>query len=264
MKSLMSFVLAVAASSAVAGEGCNLQIDAGLRVSPQVLEFYDQDKAAYQIKDGRYLVVDGKPLSLDAAQQAIVAQYDRQVRTLVPEVRGMALDGIDLAIVGVTAAFDELLGERNKISTQLRDELNHLKGDVRRYFDHEIISLGREQDDDAPELFGKYFETRMERIVETSVQDSIGQIMLAMGKEIIASGGDMEAFSARMDRFGKTLETQMQAQSTRLEARGASLCHAATAVNATEDKLRSAVPDIRAIDLIRLNAANAPKAAVEI
>ncbi len=263
MKSLISFLLAVAASSAVAGEGCNLQIDAGLRVSPDVLEFYDQDKAVYQIKDGRYLVVDGKSLSLDAAQQAMVAQYDRQVRTLVPEVRDMALDGIDLAILGVTAAFDELLGERNKVSMQLRDELNHLKGDVRRYFDHEIISLGREQDD-APELFGKYFETRMERIVETSVQDSIGQIMFAMGKEIIASGGDMEAFGARMDRFGKTLETQMQAQSTRLEARGVSLCHAATAVNATEDRLRSAVPNIRALDLIRINAADTENAAVEI
>lgn len=263
MKSLISLALVVAASSAVAGEGCNLQIDAGLRVSPQVLEFYDQDKTAYQIKDGQYLVVDGERLSLNSAQQALVAQYDRQVRALVPEIRGMALEGIDLAIFGVTAAFDELLGEHNKISTQLRGELNHLKGDVRRYFDNEIISLGREQDD-APELFGKYFETRMERIMETSVQDSIGDIMFALGKEIISAGGDMEALGERMDRFGKTLEAQMQAQSTRLEARGVSLCHAAAAVNAVEDRLRSAVPDIRALDLIRLPAADSEQAAVEI
>lgn len=263
MKSLLSFALVLVAGSAVAGESCNLQIDAGLRVSPQVLEFYDHDKTVYQIKDGQYLVVDGERLSLNGAQQALVAQYDRQVRALVPEIRGMALEGIDLAIFGVTAAFDELLGERNKISTQLRGELNHLKGDVRRYFDSETISLGREQDD-APELFGKYFETRMERIVETSVQDSIGDIMFALGKEIISAGGDMEAFGARMDRFGKTLEAQMQAQSTRLEARGASLCHAATAINAVEDELRSAVPDIRALDLIRLPAAGNEQAAVEI
>lgn len=263
MKSLWSFVLVFISSSVLAGEGCNLQIDAGLRVSPRLLEFYDQNKAVYQIKDGQYLVVDGELLGLSSAQQALVSQYDQQVRALVPEIRDMALEGIDLAIVGVTAAFDELLGERNKISTQLRSEFNRLKGDVRRHFENEIISLGREQDD-APELFGKYFETRMERIVETSVQDSIGEIMFAMGKEIISAGGDMEAFGARMDRFGKALEAQMQTQSTRLEARGTRLCHAATAVNTLEDKLRDAVPDVRALDLIRLPAADNKQVAVEI
>ncbi|PUA27328.1 MAG: hypothetical protein B0W54_12095 [Cellvibrio sp. 79] len=263
MKSLISLVLVLAAGSAVAGEGCNLQIGAGLRISPDVLAFYDEDKTAYQIKDHRYLVVDGKPLALDSAQQALVAQYDQQVRALVPEVRGMALEGIDLAIVGVTTAFDGLLGERNKISTQLGGELNHLKGDVRRYFDNEIIHLGREKDG-APELFGQYFETRMERIMETSVQDSIGTILIAMGKEILSSGGDIEAFGARMDRFGKTLEAQMQTKAAELEMRGASLCRAATAINATEDQLRNLVPDIRALDLIRSSAADDLKPAVEI
>lgn len=263
MKSLIALVLVFAASSVVAGEGCNLQMDAGLRILPDALEFYDEDKTAYQIKDHRYLVVDGKQLNLDSAQQALVAQYDRQVRALVPEVRAMALDGIDLAIVGVTTAFDSLLGERNKISTQLRGELNHLKGDVGRYFDNEIINLGREHDD-APELFGHYFETRIERIMETSVQDSIGTILLAMGKEILSAGGDMEAFGARMDRFGKTLEAQMHAKAAELEVRGVSLCRAATAINATEDQLRNLVPAIRSLDLIRLNTAATEKSAVEI
>ena len=263
MKSLISVVLICAASSVAAGESCNLQMDAGLRISPGALEFYDEDKTVYQIKDHRYLVVDGKQLNLDSAQQELVTQYDRQVRALVPEVRAMALEGIDLAIVGVTTAFDGLLGERNKISIQLHGELNHLKGDVGRYFDNEIISLGREHDG-APELFGQYFETRMERIMETSVQDSIGTILLAMGKEILSSGGDMQAFGARMDRFGKALEAQMQAKAADLEVRGANLCRAATAINTTEDQLRNLVPDIHALDLIRLNTADDHKPAVEI
>lgn len=263
MKSLLSLVLVLVAGSVTAGEACNLQLDAGLRISPGALEFYNQDKEAYQIKDHRYLVVDGKQLTLDNAQQALVAKYDQQVRALVPEVRGMALEGIDLAIVGVTTAFDGLLGERNNISNQLRGELNHLKGDVRRYFDKEIISLNRQQED-APELFGQYFETRMERIVETSVQDSIGDIMLAMAKEVIASGGDMEAFGARMERFGQEMEEQMRAKATELEARGASLCRAAATVNALEDQLRNVVPDIRALDLIRLNTEAPRKGSVEI
>lgn len=262
MKAFISLVLVLVASSATAGEGCNLQMDAGLRISPDALEFYSEDKTAYQIKDHRYLVVDGKQLTLDSAQQAVVAQYDQQVRALIPEVRAMALDGIDMAIVGVTAAFDGLLGEHNKISIQLRGELTHLKGDVGRFFDNEIISLGREHED-TPELFGQYFETRMERIMETSVQDSIGTILLAMGREILGSGGDMDAFGARMDHFGKTLEAQMQVKAAELEVRGASLCRAAKAINVTEDQMRNLIPDIQPLDFIRINT-DTDKPAVEI
>ena len=84
------------------------------------------------------------------------------------------------------------------------------------------------------------------------------------GKEIISSGGDMKAFEARMERFGQEMETQMNAKATELEARGASLCRAAIEVNAIEDQLRSAVPDIRALDLIRLNTAESHQSVVEI
>lgn len=263
MKALISLALVLVAGPVAAGESCNLQMDAGLRIAPGLLEFYDGDKTAYQIKESRYLVVEGKRLNLDGAQQALVAQYDQQVRALVPEIQGMALAGIDLAIDGATTAFDGLLGEQNKISAQLRGELDHLKGDVRRYFENDVISLNREQED-APELFGKYFETRLERLVETSVQDSIGEILMAMGREILSSGGDMEAFGARMERFGKVLEAQMQARAAALEARGISLCRAATAVNSLEDQLRNAIPDIHALDLIRANTADSPQPAIEI
>ncbi len=259
MKSLNLLALVFMAGLATAGETCNVHINAGLRVSPELLEFYQHDKAVYQIKAGQYLVRNGTELNLDSTQRALVAQYDQQIRSLVPEIRSMALEGVELAIFGVTTAFDELLGERNKISTQLRSELNHLKGDVSRYFENDIIGVGRDQDA-APEVFGKYFETRMERIMETSVQDSMGAIMVAMGKEMISSGGNMDALGARMNRFGKTLEAQMQTQAAKLETSGIRVCQAITAVNAVEDKLRSTVPDIRALDLLRLSAAETEKA----
>lgn len=261
MKFLISLVLVLAVSSAAA-EQCNVQIDTDLHVSPQLLAFYDKDKMLYQIQDGRHLLVDGKSLELNSAQQELVMQYDQQVRALMPEVRDMALDGIDLAILGVTTVFDELLGERNKISAQLQAELTHLKSDVRRYFDGDVISINREQKG-TPELFGQYFETRMERIMETSVQDSIGDILVAVGKELFASGGDKESFEERMNHFGKTLEAQMQTQSAKLEERGLSLCQAAKELDVVENQLRSAVPNIRRLDLIRLNAASA-STAVEI
>lgn len=263
MKSLLLLALVLMTSSVVAGENCNLHIDVGLRISPDALEFYDNSTTVYQIKDHRYLMVDGKQLDLDRDQQRLIAQYDQQIRALLPEVRGMALVVIDLAIAGTTTAIDNFLGESNKISTQLASELNHLKGDVRRYFDSETIDFKREQDG-MPGLFGQYFETRIERIVETSVKDSIGEILFAAGREIFSSDGNAETFEARMKRFGNEVDAKIQSVGAELETRGASLCRAASAINVTEDQLRNQIPAIRELDLIRINTSYAETPAVEI
>lgn len=256
LKQLTAVAVMALVSVSSAAEECNLHTQAGLRVTPAALEFFDNGKSVYRIADQRYLVVDGQQLNLSGAQQTLVSEYDKQVRALVPEVESIALEGIDLAIEGAGLVFDGLLGERNKVSVQLRNELQHLKGDVRRYFDSEILSFNR-NDKDHSDLFGKYFETRVERIVETSVQDSIGAILIAVGKEMLSSGGNMEAFEARMDRFGRDIEAQMRAKAVRMEARGMELCRAATAVNAIEEQLRQSVPDIQQFDLIQVHSGEA-------
>jgi hypothetical protein len=238
MKTAVSLVLVLLASPVLA-EDCNVQMDAGLRMSEAGLAFYDKEELIYQIKDQRHLVIDGQTLALSPAQQA-----------LVPEIKAITLEGIDMAIEGVTRVLDDLLGKRNDISMQLHNELNHLKGDVRRYFDQGIINVNRDQE--PSELFGKHFETRMTRIMETSVQDSIEEIMIAIGKEILRSGGDVQTFEARMERFGKEIEAHMRAKAVRMEARGRDLCRAAIEVNQVEDELRLAIPAIRNFDLIQV------------
>jgi hypothetical protein len=164
------------------------------------------------------------------------------------------LDGIDLAITGVTFAFDGLLGEKNQISAQLTSELNNVKSDVNRYFSEgNPISFNR-GGEDTPDFLGKQFETRIERIVETSVQNSIGSLMVAVGKEVLLSGGDMEAFEQRMNKFGDQMALQMSARAEGMEARGENLCDALVDINAVEEQLKREVPALESFNLIRVNA----------
>jgi len=253
MKTLIASVLLLAAGSAAAHNSCNLELDAGVRITDDSIEFYDDDKQTYKIVDDQYLVVKGRALTLTQVQQDLVANYAQSIRSAVPQVRGMALDGIDLAIEAITITFDGLLGEKNQVSAQLMTELNNVKSDVNRYFtEGNPISFNR-GNEDTPDFLGKQFETRIERIVETSVQNSIGSIMLAMGKEVLASGGDMEAFEARMNKFGEQMEVQMNAKAVRMEARGEKLCSSMRAVDAHEEQLKHAVPAVEPFNIIRVN-----------
>jgi hypothetical protein len=257
MKTLIASVLLLAAGTAAAHNSCNLELDAGVRITDDSIEFYDEDQQTYKIVEDQYLVVKGRALTLTDVQQDLVASYARSIRSTVPEVRGMALDGIDLAIDAITITFDGLLGEKNQVSAQLMTELNNVKSDVNRYFTSgNPISFNR-GNEDTPDFLGKQFETRIERIVETSVQNSIGSIMIAMGKEVLASGGDMEAFEARMNKFGEQMEVQMNAKAVRMEARGEQLCKTMRAVDAGEEQLKNAVPAVEPFNIIRINVPEA-------
>ncbi len=252
MKTVIAGVLLLMTGAAAAHDSCNLELDAGLRISEDSIEFYEADKPSYKIVDDQYLVVNGQTLKLTAGQQDAVTGYAKAIRAAVPEVHSMALGGIDLAIEAVALTFDNLLGEKNQVSAQLTTELNNAKGDVNRYFTSgRPISLNL-ANQDTPDFLGKQFETRIERIVETSMQNSIGSIMVAMGKELLASGGSMKAFEARMNKFGEQLELQMDAKAAGLEEQGKKLCGTMQSVDAREEQLKLAVPAVQSFNLFRV------------
>lgn len=256
MKTLIASFLMLVAGSAAAHSACNMELAAGLRITDKSIEFYKDDKQVYKITNDQTLVVKGHALRLNPSQEDLVASYAASIRAAVPEVRGMAIEGIDLAIEAISITFDGLLGENNQISAQLTTELINVKSDVNRYFSSGDAITFNHSNDEVPEFLGKHFETRVERIVETAVQDSIGSIMLAMGKEILASGGNMEAFEARMNKFGEQMDVQMNAKAELLEARGEKLCERMRMVDAGEEQLKQAVPALASFNLIRVNASN--------
>jgi actin-related protein len=257
MKALVTWIFLMMAGTAAAHNSCNLELDAGVLITADSIEFYDAAQPTYKIVGDKYVVVNGQALKLNDLQQQLVENYAAGIRAAVPEVREMVLEGIDLAITGITFTFDNLLGEKNQISTQLTTELNNVKSDVKRYFSAGNPINFNVDSEGIPDFLGKQFETRIERIVETSVQNSIGSLMIAMGKEIMMSGGNMEAFEQRMNQFGEQMEQQMNARAAGMEARGEKLCDAMLDINAIEEQLKHSIPAVESFNFIRIDAAEA-------
>ena len=252
MKIVVAGLCVAMACSVQAGQSCNINVQGDLSISKDAIRVAGEGRPVYEITRDNTLCVDGVAVVLDSEQTALLGRYESQLRALVPQVKGVAVEGINMAVTALSITIDGLLGEGNKVSQQLRDELNGLKGDVQQYFSPDNTIRFNAKGDSTPDLLGDYFATRVERIVETSVQESLGDVLLALGREVLASGGDMETFGVRMEKFGQQMEQQMNAKSALLETRGAALCDSIRALDVIEEQLKVELPQASQFNLLQV------------
>lgn len=257
MKTLPAiFTLALASTSTfvLAGNSCDVNLDANFALKNDQITFSNDDRELYRITKSNELVIEGKTLDLSASQQASVNAYASSIRDSVPQVRSIALEGVNLAIEGVNLAFNGLLGEGNDIGEELTFELNEVRDQLATKFDAEsgiYIGDGHEM---AEDIFGEDFEQRFEQVLESAIERSMGSLLIAVGREMLFSGGDMEAFEARMEDFGNDIESQMEARAESLEEAANELCYSMKEIDELEEELKDAVPELNNIDVLHVHA----------
>lgn len=245
--------------SVLAHNSCDIDLNAHVRIDNKVVEFSDENQPLYKIVDDKYLYVEGDKVSLDKQQQVLVTQYSKDIKALVPEVRGVVTEGIDLAVEGVGLAFNELLGEDNDVGNELTSELTIIKEELAQKLSLEHgVSIGKEgvADDN---FFGKEFENRIETVVESAVKKSMGTLLIAVGKEMLFSGGDPEAFEARMENFGEQIETEMESRAEELEKKANVLCYSVKKLDEQEEHLREEVSELAPFNMIKVDSRHSDK-----
>jgi hypothetical protein len=236
-----------------AHDSCDVELEAGLTINESKLEFFEsenKDQVLYVIDNDYNLTVRGEDVSLNSEQQALVEQYYSSIRVMVPQVRHIAIEGVDLAIEGVNLAFNELLGEGNDVGADLTQELSSLREEVGNRFTIEHgFTLG-ENGLEYDELLGEEFEQRIESAIEKAVMGSMGTLLVAIGQEMIFSGGDTDAFGARMESFGENIEHEMELRAEKIEQKADSLCLAAIEIDQIEEGLKSSIASLADINVI--------------
>jgi hypothetical protein len=253
-KTLLTTSLLVTLSSAnvLAHDSCDIELDAGVKVNTESITFFNENNnnTLYQIDNDRTLIVDDEIISLSNEQQALVIEYSKSIKAMVPKARNIAIEGVQLAQEGVNIAFNELLGEGNSVGADLSHELTNIQHEVADTFTLEHgVTLG-ENGIQNNEYFGEGFEDRMEEAVEKAVMSSIGSIMIAVGQEMMFSGGDPEAFETKMESFGENIEKKIEAGTKQIEQKADQLCIAAVQIDHLEDKLKSTIPSLSNVDVI--------------
>jgi len=245
----------LSATSVLADDGCDVELAAGFNINENTLEFFSEKskKTLYKIDNDETLIVAGETIDLDNEQQALVTQYSTSIKAMVPQVRKIAIEGVDLALEGVNLAFNELLGEGNDVGADLTKELSNLRDEVAdRYTLERGFTIG-EDGLDNDELLGDDFEQRIESAVEKAVMGSMGSIMMAVGKQMMTSGGDGNTFETRMESFGENIEQEMESRAEKIEQKANKLCLAAVNIDKLEEQLKTRIEPLAKIDVLTTN-----------
>ncbi len=256
---LFTVLWVLAANCAQAKSVCDMELQGGLRITAAALEFTADDKIQYKILKDQDLWVNDRRLVLNPAQQQLVKQYATSIRALVPDVRQLSIEGVDLASEAMQLVFQELLEPDNDTAKKIDREFALLMSDIKNSFaDGRPININQKGVSDG-DFFGMNFETRISNIVEASGQAISWNLIKSLGSAIFSDSDKRGDFETRMNKFGEKMEQQMKLRSDQLDKRGNAVCHSIYLLDTKEEELKKAIKDIAQFNLILLKTNSVAK-----
>ncbi|MGN6381815.1 MAG: DUF2884 family protein [Dyella sp.] len=221
---------------------CSFSTDYDVRVDAAGVAFSRDDGAPTKVfmHDGQ-LRVDGRPVDVSAADAVRLRDYERSVRALLPEVAGIAREGLDIgfsALTAVATTFAEDGDERSRLLARLNRD--HAK------------ALSRI---DAGLGSGVWTQHDLGDTIGDSVEGAVSELVstVTAGAVKAALSGDqarIAALEARADSLDKTIEKEVDARADQLEVRAQALCPKLSALDQLQQQLDFRLPNGAALQLI--------------
>ncbi|MET0355843.1 MAG: DUF2884 family protein [Cellvibrio sp.] len=249
MKLLLLPLGFIFASSAFAGGSCDLELQSSLRISSSSLEFIKDGAEQYRIVNDQDLWVANKKIALNQQQRLVVKDYALGVRAMVPEVRELTLDGVDLAADAMKLVFDEFLGADHQAPQEVNGAFRLLRKDVEKSFSTDQPIYLNQKGSDATNILGKEFRARVNEIMESSGEEIAWSFIKAIGASIFSSNREQD-FETSMKKFGARMEREMKQHSEKLEVSGNKVCHLAKQLDLKEEELKKSVNNIALFNFI--------------
>lgn len=250
MRNLIAGVLLCGASQVSANQ-CNIEFNGNLTLENQILSIQTADNRQVLIDADKKLFVDGQKITLSSQQKQWLANYYDGISDAVPAAAEIAGDALTLAGGAINQAFGQLLGDDSEVLTDLTDKIDRLNEEIQYNFYAEdgSIRLKSAQFKNG-EVFGHQWEHEFEQAIEEIVSQSIGQLMVGVGTQLIFGGGDMDEFEQRMETFGEQMENKIEYQSVALKAKAESLCITLAKIDYVESKLQENIRELENLDIL--------------
>ena len=190
--------------------------------------------------DGQ-LRVDGHDIAVSAADAARLRQYEQRVRALLPEVAGIAREGVEVGFAAmrvVTMTFAESESERRELVGRLDRRRSEALAEI-------DSSLGR----------GVWKHGTVSESLSDGVQESVGDLVgKVTGSAVSAAlSGDrskVAALEARADSLDKSIDKEIDARADHLSDRAQALCPRLQALDELQRQFQFRLDDGSRLQLV--------------
>ncbi|HET6431863.1 DUF2884 family protein [Dyella sp.] len=221
---------------------CSFSTDYDVRVNAAGIAFSRDDgtPATVFMHDG-HLRVDGHDATVTAADAERLRQYEASVRALLPEIAGIAREGLDIgfaAMTTVATTFAETADERQRLLVKL----NRARAEAMQRIDRGIGA-------------GLWTHSDMEDLVEDGMESAVSELVgtVTAGAVKAALSGDqarIAALEARADSLDKTIDREVDARADKLDARAQALCPRLASLDTLQQQLQFRLADGSPLQLI--------------
>jgi hypothetical protein len=222
---------------------CDLDSPFALKVGRDALAFTQTSGTPRRVElRGGRLIVDGRDVALSAADRARIVRFEAEVRAVLPEVLGLALEAVDIAFGAV----------HEVVRTFVRD------GESLERIAQRLASAQREISTRIETRFadGAFDERGLEQAIEQTVAELVPMVAAEIAAVAVAAAlsGDTtvaEDLERRAERLEATIEREVEQRAAALERRANALCPRIAALATLESELDVRLADGARLDLVR-------------
>lgn len=195
------------------GHHCGFDTNYDVLAKPDGLAFTRDNGHPSRVfmHDGQ-LRIDGHPVDVSAADAARLRQYEQNVRTLLPEMAGIAQEAMGIAFDSLTTVAATFGGNADDRDRLVR-KLNQTHRDA-------LLKLRDGSGDD------HWNEQALEQAIEVPVESAADELASTISGQVLASlvTGKSSELEARANSLDASLDKEMKMRSGKLEARANLLC----------------------------------------
>lgn len=233
--------LAFAAAPAFAEiKTCDIDSDYDVALSPDAITFSRDDGAPRTLvmHDGS-LLVDGREAALSDADRERVRRFEHDARALLPEVRAIAVEAVEIAFVAMTEVARGLAPDNARLQSKLDASRTELLAQFDQPEGHFKI------DEDA-------VAASVTRLVGEVTPTLVGEITsAALSAAFSGDESKAKAIEQRADTMEADIEARIKPRADALEARADTLCPKFAALDDLDNALDYRLADGRALELLR-------------
>ena len=239
---------------------CSVNLNYGVIIDPSHIRIIDHGKTIIQINGSSQLFVEGREIALNTEQQELINDFSSGIRTQIPAIVSIAIEGVDIGLKAVNKVIGGLTGENSASQQKVQTKFEEIKWRIRTRFNHSANNyyLAPQDFDNFDDIFTGEFESEMEEIIS----DSIGTILLAVGEAIISDESNenprnterrISTFDQRMETMGKDLELEISASAKILEKKAEQFCLQMSELNKIETTMHAKIKSLNNFNIIKIN-----------